>query len=208
MKLQRRILSVCAVACLLVAWEITLAQERNREVEPLSDDLAIVQEQEQEPMDTRALAEGAADATEPCRNRHDPRPAERFREILSAEFLAVSLCIHEVPRAPRVFLDAVTLCRNRGARIATLEDLQYVYDNLRITFPELVPSYNPLNRWLGNVTGDNEALCGNSAVETVGDIPGFRFDFDGRCSRRLPNSRSFWCAHDPLVFPVFREKQE
>jgi hypothetical protein len=38
MNLQRRILSICTIACLLVAWEIALAQEQNPGIEPLSDD--------------------------------------------------------------------------------------------------------------------------------------------------------------------------
>jgi hypothetical protein len=175
----------------------------------LAGQLAFAQEleEEQDPMTAEELAQGAEDATEPCRNRRDPRPRERFREILSAEFRAVSLCIHEVPQSPLSFLRAVTLCRNRGARIATFEDLQYVLTNLASTFPELIPAYNPQGRQLGNLTGDNQALCGNESITVPGDPRGFRFDFDGTCVRNGP-PRSFWCAHDPLVFPVFRSVQE
>jgi hypothetical protein len=43
MKLERRILSICAMVYLLVAWGITLAQEQNPGIEPLSDDEEVVE---------------------------------------------------------------------------------------------------------------------------------------------------------------------
>ena len=52
--------------------------------------------------------------------------------------------------------------------------------------------YNPDGMWLGDLAGDDNALCGNRAV-TFDNDPDI-FNFDGTCWRS--DRRGFWCAHD------------
>jgi hypothetical protein len=105
------------------------------------------------------------------------------------------LCISFIRRGPSGYQDASLTCRMLGqqgslGRIATYEDLSQVY----LQRVDLRATFSPRGVWLGHLTGDNQALCGNQDIPP----PGFRFDFDGTCNRRL-GSRIFFCAHDPFA---------
>ncbi len=97
------------------------------------------------------------------------------------------LCIdYNVQNATRYDF-ASYYCRNRFARVATYEDLSYLY-----YFSALDASYNPAGRWIGNMTGDDQVLYGNRTVSFNND-PDIN-NFEGTANKT--QNRAYWCAHD------------
>lgn len=78
-------------------------------------------------------------------------------------------------------------CRVQRGHVATYEDLYYLYIH-----STLDASYNPNGRWIGNMTGDDQALCGNRSITFNGDPD--QNNFEGTCNKS--NNRNYWCAHD------------
>lgn len=97
------------------------------------------------------------------------------------------LCISQNVFNADSYADAMVTCRDRRGRVANYGDLRYLY--LRTT---LDAQYNPAGRWIGDIVGDNKALCGNKSI-TFNNDPDIG-DFEGTCSRF--DNRNFWCAHD------------
>jgi hypothetical protein len=83
--------------------------------------------------------------------------------------------------------DATVYCRNRKARVATYEDLYYLYVSTSMD-----ATYNPKGRWLGDFVDDDDILCGNKDITSNND-PDI-FNFEGNCNKNA--TRTFWCAHD------------
>jgi hypothetical protein len=65
--------------------------------------------------------------------------------------------------------------------------LFYLYKNTN-----LEANFNPNNKFLGNVVGDDEVLCGDRDVTFDGDPD--MFNFETICIKS--DVRAFWCAHD------------
>jgi len=91
--------------------------------------------------------------------------------------------------------DASNLCRILGGyyqfanpRVATYEDLFHIY----FWYSSDAFRYNPMDKWIGNMVGDNRVLCGNRSVSYSSDPD--RYDFEGNCNKN--EQRSFWCAYD------------
>jgi hypothetical protein len=97
------------------------------------------------------------------------------------------LCISTNLLNAESFANAMVICRDRFARVASYGDLRYLY--LRSS---LDAAYDPNGRWIGDFVGDDRALCGNASV-TFDNDPDIG-NFEGECSRF--DLRSFWCAHD------------
>jgi hypothetical protein len=109
------------------------------------------------------------------------------------------LCISELPHDQMLYRAAVTFCRDRFGRIATLEDLTYLYFSTALD-----GAYNPIGKWIGNITADDNILCGNRNI-TFNNDPDI-VNFDGTCRRSAfgaseRRSRQFWCAHDDNADP-------
>ena len=106
------------------------------------------------------------------------------------------LCIWGNPQAYNWrYDDAANLCRFLGGhfkvgnpRVATYEDLFHIYR----WYSSDAFRYDPKNKWIGNMVGDNKVLCGNRHVSYSSDPD--RFDFEGTCNKS--DTRSFWCAYD------------
>lgn len=109
--------------------------------------------------------------------------------VCRAGFRAVGgrLCITTAAQTATIYLVADALCRVRRSRVATMEDLFYLY-----VTSSLAPAYNPNGRWLGNVVGDDRVLRGNRSVTFVGDPDAYNFEGVANENDR----RSYWCAHD------------
>jgi hypothetical protein len=113
------------------------------------------------------------------------------------------MCISPVVRGTSNYPNAIVTCRMLGqgsnGRIATYEDLTLLY----LTRADLAPSFNAgsgaVSKWLGNITADDQALCGNANI--LSPTSAARFNFDGNCNRARPNTHTFFCAHDPI--PTF-----
>lgn len=116
-----------------------------------------------------------------------------FRSRASAAcrsgFVAVGsrLCIDANVRPATRYHNALVLCRDRRARVATYGDLRYLY-----TRSSLDAAYNPKGRWIGDIIGDDHTLCGNKAVTADGDSD--IGNFEGSCNKS--NRRNYWCAYD------------
>jgi len=79
------------------------------------------------------------------------------------------------------------LCRDLRARVANYGDFRYLYVR-----SALDAAYNVNGRWIGNVVGDDNILCGNRSInaDNHSDIG----NFEGTCNRF--DQRSYWCAYD------------
>lgn len=97
------------------------------------------------------------------------------------------LCISKKLRPKRRFQRAVNNCRKHRSTVCSYEDLTYLYLNT-----DDDEDYNPKNKWIGNIVGDNKVLCGNRAISYDGD-PDWR-NFEGVCNKN--DKRRFWCCHD------------
>lgn len=99
----------------------------------------------------------------------------------------VGLCITGLQSAQR-YDEAQKVCRDKRGRVASYEDLFYLFRNTALD-----ASYNPYTRWIGNLVQDDGALCGNADI-TYDDDPEI-WNFEGTCNKT--DSRQYWCAHDP-----------
>ena len=97
------------------------------------------------------------------------------------------LCIRTLALGAQRYDNAASDCQNLESRLCSYEDLFYRY-----RFGAGIVSHNPLGAWIGNMTGDGEALCGNRAITADGDAD--RNDFEGTCGKA--DLRPFWCCHD------------
>ncbi|WP_146158165.1 hypothetical protein [Enhygromyxa salina] len=97
------------------------------------------------------------------------------------------LCISKQLRPARRFRRAINNCRRRSSSVCSYEDLTYLYLN-----SDLDEDYNPRNKWIGNITGDNYVLCGNRRISYDGD-PDW-VDFEDTCHKN--EKHPFWCCHD------------
>lgn len=97
------------------------------------------------------------------------------------------LCISTTAKDASTYLYASYYCRAYKSHVCTEEDLYYLY-----RASSLDASYDPNGKWLGNATGDDEALCGNRSITTDGDSD--RENFETTCDKS--GSRSYWCCHD------------
>lgn len=95
------------------------------------------------------------------------------------------LYIGEAPCPAQRYDVASSECKNLNGRVCTYEDLFQVF--YTTTGYE---TYNPEGKWLGNMTGDDQVLCGNKAITYTGD--GDIWNFEGTCNK---NERlSYWCC--------------
>ena len=97
------------------------------------------------------------------------------------------LCITALQSAQR-YDEAQRLCRDKRGRVATYEDLFYLFRN---TASDV--SYNPYGRWIGNLVQDDGVLCGNADIN-YDDDPEI-WNFEGTCNKT--DNRQYWCTHDP-----------
>lgn len=97
------------------------------------------------------------------------------------------LCISTSLQSAARYHWAQRRCRVQRGRVASYEDLYYLYIH-----SSLDSSYNPSGRWIGNMVADDNALCGNSSITFDGD-PDIQ-NFEGTCNKN--DNRSYWCAHD------------
>lgn len=66
------------------------------------------------------------------------------------------LCISTNVQNATQYDTAARRCRVQRGRVATYEDLYYLYIH-----SGLDASYNPSGKWIGNMVGDDRVLCGN-----------------------------------------------
>ena len=97
------------------------------------------------------------------------------------------LCINPFAQPRRRYRDAVVDCRNRRGRVATYEDLTYLY--MRSTFDAL---YNPNGAWIGNMTGDDRVFKGNKDISFNNDPDIINFEGEGNKAE----FHRYWCVHD------------
>ncbi len=97
------------------------------------------------------------------------------------------LCISRLVQNAARYDIAILLCRDQRARVATYGDLFYLY--LRTS---LDATYNPRNKWIGNMVADDTALYGNRSI-TFNNDPDM-WNFEGKAGKT--NRRTYWCAHD------------
>ncbi len=97
------------------------------------------------------------------------------------------LCISTNVQNATRYAWAQRRCRVQQGRVASYEDLYYLYIH-----SNLDASYNPNGRWIGNMVADDNALCGNRSITFDGDPD--RDNFEGTCNKN--NNRGYWCAHD------------
>lgn len=97
------------------------------------------------------------------------------------------LCISQAAQNATTYRTAVRTCRNLRAQVCNYEDLTYLYYS-----SGLDANYNVDGKWIGNMVGDDEVLCGNKSI-TFNNDPDIA-NFEGTCNKN--NSRSYWCCHD------------
>ena len=97
------------------------------------------------------------------------------------------LCISYTLRPAMRYELASLYCRDRFARVASYEDLFYLYMR-----SNLDGFYNPNGRWIGNFAGDDTIFRGNRNI-TFNNDPDI-WNFEGPANKS--NNRRFWCAHD------------
>jgi hypothetical protein len=107
---------------------------------------------------------------------------------LSAGNPTPGICISNSPQTSQTFQNATFLCHIQGARVASYEDLVFLYN-----VSSLEPAYSPISKWLGpGLVVDDKALCGNKDITFNGD-PDIN-NFEGTCNKN--DQRQFWCAMD------------
>ena len=99
------------------------------------------------------------------------------------------LCISSTEQDAARYMDASYLCRAQRARVATYEDLTYLY-----VYSTLDATYNPKGKWIGNIVGDDQVLYGSVSITSDND-PGI-WNFEATTNKG--NSRTYWCAHDDI----------
>ncbi len=137
---------------------------------PGSDTLELEKSVEAE---TAKAAQLAGFPTPVCR--------EGFRQ--AGPRLCISIDVQDAAR----YHWAQRRCRVQRSRVASYEDLYYLYIH-----SSLDASYNPNGKWIGNMVADDDALCGNRSITFNGDPD--QQNFEGTCNKN--DSRTYWCAHD------------
>ena len=97
------------------------------------------------------------------------------------------LCISNQVQGARTYQNASVHCRGLRSHVCTYDDLAYIYASTTAD-----ATYDPNGRWIGNMTGDDQVLCGNRAVTSNND-PDI-MNFENSCNKN--NSRAYWCCHD------------
>jgi len=97
------------------------------------------------------------------------------------------MCISNQVQNATSYQNASALCRDELSHVCTYEDLTYIY--FRTTADA---TYNPDGRWIGNMTGDDQVLCGNRTINVNNDAD--ITNFEGTCNKN--NNRAYWCCHD------------
>ncbi len=100
---------------------------------------------------------------------------------------APRLCINWNAQPSMRYDQAAVHCRDRSGRVATYEDLFYLY--LRSPDDQW---YNPNGRWIGNMHDDDDVFRGNKSITFDNDPDMWNFEGSSNKSDR----RQFWCAHD------------
>jgi hypothetical protein len=98
------------------------------------------------------------------------------------------LCISQKPRDENYYDDAIVDCRKQGGRVATYGDLYYLYI---VTTQDA--TYDPKDKWIGNIVGDDDMLYGNKSITRNND-PDI-YNFEG-INTNKSKKRMYWCAHD------------
>ena len=92
-------------------------------------------------------------------------------------------------KGPSYYDDATIVCGASGARVCAYSDLYYIY-----TQTTADATFNPLNRFIGNIIADSTALCGSRSI-TFNNDPDI-VDFDKACpTRSFGTKRNYWCCH-------------
>jgi hypothetical protein len=97
------------------------------------------------------------------------------------------LCISTNAQNATRYDAAAYRCRAKRARVATYEDLIYLY-----VYTSLDATYNPSGKWIGNMVGNDAVMYGDKSI-TYNNDPDI-WNFEGVANKS--NSRSYWCAHD------------
>jgi len=97
------------------------------------------------------------------------------------------LCISQNVQNATRFDRATQRCRDIRSRVATYEDLFYLFIRTNLD-----ATYNPLGKWIGNMTGDDQVMYGNRSI-TFNNDPDM-WNFEGLANKS--NNRNYWCAHD------------
>ena len=100
--------------------------------------------------------------------------------------IAGRFCITNVQNAQN-FPTATVVCKNAKSTVASYEDLFFLYRQT-----SLDANFNVNGKWIGNITGDDQVLCGNRDITSDGDTD--ISNFETTCDKN--DVRSFWCAHD------------
>jgi hypothetical protein len=131
----------------------------------------------------------------------DPADAESVPRAVRAKgecpwnwYRRGALCFSGGSSIDWTYTDASFLCRwvqeyhGVPVRVASYEDLSYLYQS----FPALAPEYNPRWFWIGNIVADDRVLCGNRSITSPND--GDIDNFEGTCNKTA--RRRFWCVLD------------
>jgi hypothetical protein len=97
------------------------------------------------------------------------------------------LCISTHTQNAAKYRYAILNCRNHRSNVCSYADLTYLY-----VYSALDATYNPSGKWIGDMTGDDQVLCGNRTISYDGD-PDWA-NFEKTCSKT--DVRSYWCCHD------------
>ena len=97
------------------------------------------------------------------------------------------LCISSTTQNAARYEVASYRCRAKRARVATYEDLMYLY-----VYTSLDATYSPNGKWIGNIVGDDRVLFGNRSITSNNHSN--IWNFEGVADKG--NSRTYWCAHD------------
>jgi hypothetical protein len=82
---------------------------------------------------------------------------------------------------------ASLMCKRVSARVCTYEDFYAIY-----AATPWAAYFNPNGKWIGNMVGDDDVLCGNKDVTYDGD-PDVD-NFEGVCNKH--DAREYFCCRD------------
>lgn len=97
------------------------------------------------------------------------------------------LCISSTTKSANTYAYATYYCRSYKAHVCTYEDLTYLY-----YASSLDATYNPKDKWIGNMIDDDTVMCGNKTISSDGDSD--IYNFEGTCSKT--DKLAYWCCHD------------
>lgn len=82
---------------------------------------------------------------------------------------------------------AALRCKRENARVCTYEDYYAIYAGTGWS-----EFFNVKGKWIGNMVGDDDVLCGNKDVTYTGD-PDYK-NFEGACNKH--DTRQYFCCRD------------